>query len=126
MGRVGRLTFKGKANKPVYVYVEDGKVELRDAADLWGKSVHDTVKTLKEHTARKDLSVITIGPAGENLVKFAGWVNENDRSSGRGGTGCVGGSKKFKAIVIKGKHAERPRPADKEAWKAAQKGALAS
>ena len=52
-------------------------------------------------------------------------MNENDRASGRGGTGCVGGSKNLKAIVIKGKHADRPRPADKEAFRAAQKVALA-
>ena len=120
------LVFKGKAEKPVYAYVEDGKVTLHDASDLWGKHVHETIKILQErHGGEKDLSVITIGPAGENLVKFACWMNENDRSSGRGGTGCVGGSKNLKAIVIKGKHADRPRPADKEAFKAAQKVALA-
>jgi aldehyde:ferredoxin oxidoreductase len=120
------LVFKGKAEKPVYAYVEDGKVTLHDASDLWGKHVHETIKILQErHGGEKDLSVITIGPAGENLVKFACWMNENDRSSGRGGTGCVGGSKHLKAIVIKGKHADRPKPADKEAFKAAQKVALA-
>ena len=120
------LVFKGKAEKPVYAYVEDGKVTLHDASDLWGKHVHETIKILQErHGGEKDLSVITIGPAGENLVKFACWMNENDRSSGRGGTGCVGGSKNLKAIVIKGQHANRPRPADKEAFKAAQKVALA-
>ncbi len=52
-------------------------------------------------------------------------MNENDRSSGRGGTGAVGGSKNLKAIVIKGKHADRPRPADKDLFKQAQKQALA-
>ena len=120
------LVFKGKADKPVYAYVEDGKVTLHDASDLWGKHVHETIKILQErHGGEKDLSVLTIGPAGENLVKFACWMNENDRSSGRGGTGCVGGSKNLKAIVIKGKHADRPKPADKEAFKAAQKVALA-
>lgn len=120
------LVFKGKAEKPVYAYIEDGKVTLHDASDLWGKHVHETIKILQErHGGEKDLSVITIGPAGETLVKFACWMNENDRSSGRGGTGCVGGSKNLKAIVIKGQHANRPRPADKEAFKAAQKVALA-
>jgi len=120
------LVFKGKAEKPVYAYVEDGKVTLHDASDLWGKHVHETIKILQErHGGEKDLSVITIGPAGENLVKFGCWMNENDRSSGRGGTGCVGGSKHLKAIVIKGKHADRPKPVDKEAFKAAQKVALA-
>ena len=119
------LVFKGKSEKPVYAYVENGKVTLHDASDLWGKHVHETIKILQErHGGAKDLSVITIGPAGENLVKFANWMNENDRASGRGGTGCVGGSKQLKAIVIKGTHANRPRPADKEAFKEAQKLAL--
>ena len=119
------LVFQGKASKPVYLYVENGAVELRDATDLWGKSVHETVKVLQErHGGEKDLSVIAIGPAGEHLVKFASWMNENDRASGRGGTGCVGGSKNLKAVVIRGQHANRPRPANKEAFKEAQKLAL--
>jgi aldehyde:ferredoxin oxidoreductase len=121
------LVFKGKAVKPVYAYVEDGKVELHDAGDLWGKGIHETIKILQErHGGAKDLSVIAIGPAGEKLVKFGCWVNENDRASGRGGTGCVGGSKNLKAIVIKGKHADRPKPADKPAWTEAHKRALAT
>ena len=121
------LVFKGKAEKPVYAYVEDGKVELHDASDLWGKGVHETIKILQErHGGAKDLSVIAIGPASEKLVKFGCWINENDRASGRGGTGCVGGSKNLKAIVIKGKHADRPRPVDKAGWTEAHKRALAT
>ena len=64
------LIFKGKAAKPVYVYIHDSKVEILDAADLWGKGVHDTVKYFQNQYGEKDLSVITIGPAGEKLVKF--------------------------------------------------------
>jgi aldehyde:ferredoxin oxidoreductase len=121
------LVFQGRAAKPVYAVVEKGQLTLHDASDLWGKGIHETIKTLQaRHGGEKDLSVIAIGPAGENLVKFACWVNENDRASGRGGTGCVGGSKQLKAIVIKGKHADRPRPADKEGWKPAQQRALAT
>ncbi len=99
------LIFKGKADKPVYAYVTEDKVELRDASEVWGMGVHDTVKFFQEKYGkdRKELSVITIGPAGENLVKFACWINENDRASGRGGTGCVGGSKNLKAVVIDAK-----------------------
>ncbi len=117
------LVFKGKAAKPVYAYVHDGGVELLDAGEVWGKGVHDTVKFFKEKYGEKDLTVIAIGPAGENLVKFACWMNENDRASGRGGTGCVGGSKNLKAIVVK---AEKniTKAADREAWKAAHKRAL--
>lgn len=119
------LVFKGKAANPVYACVENGEVTLHDAGDLWGKSTHETIKALQERYGQKDVSIICIGPAGENLVKFACWMNENDRSSGRGGTGCVGGSKNLKAIVIKGVHADRPRPADRDAFRAAQKVALA-
>ncbi len=117
------LIFKGKASKPVYAYVTEDKVELLDASEVWGKGVHDTVKYFKEKYGEKDLTVIAIGPAGENLVKFACWVNENDRASGRGGTGCVGGSKLLKAIVVKAEK-KLTKAADREAWKAAHDRAL--
>jgi aldehyde:ferredoxin oxidoreductase len=96
---------------------------LLDASDVWGKGVHDTIKFFKDKYGEKDLTVITIGPAGENLVKFACWINENDRASGRGGTGCVGGSKNLKAIVIK---AEKKivKAEDRDAWKTAHERAL--
>jgi aldehyde:ferredoxin oxidoreductase len=118
------LIFKGKAAKPVYAYVHDGVVELLDAAEVWGKGIHDTVKHFKAKYGEKDLSVIAIGQAGEHLVKFAAWLNENDRASGRGGTGCVGGSKNLKAVVIK---AEKKivKAADREKWKVAHQKALA-
>lgn len=119
------LIFKGKAEKPVYVYVHEGKVELLDASDLWGKGVHETVKLMQEKYGEKDLSVIAIGQAGENLVKYGAWINENDRASGRGGTGCVGGSKLLKAIVIKAEK-KLTKAADRDAWKVAQKRALAA
>lgn len=118
------LIFKGKANKPVYAYIHDGQVELLDATPVWGKGVHDTVKFFQDKYGEKDLSVIAIGPAGEKLARFACWVNENDRASGRGGTGCVGGSKNLKAIVIK-QEKNIPRPHDLDKWKEAHKKALA-
>lgn len=117
------LIFKGKASKPVYAYVENGTVTLKDASDVWGKGVHDTVKHFKEMYGEKDLTVIAIGQAGENQVKFACWVNENDRASGRGGTGCVGGSKMLKAIVIKATK-QIVKAADRDAWKPAHSRAL--
>ncbi len=118
------LIFKGKAAKPVYAYVHDGVVELLDASDLWGKGVHDTVKYFQAKYGEKDLSIIAIGQAGEHLVKFANWVNENDRASGRGGTGCVGGSKNLKAVVIKAEK-KMVKAADRDKWKAAHQKALA-
>jgi aldehyde:ferredoxin oxidoreductase len=117
------LIFKGKAAKPTYAYVHDGVVELLDASEVWGKGVHDTVKFFKEKYGEKDLTVIAIGPGGENLVKFACWINENDRASGRGGTGCVGGSKLLKAVVIKAEK-QIVKAADRDAWKPAHERAL--
>ena len=117
------LVFKGKAAKPTYAYIHDDKLELLDASEVWGKGVHDTIKHFKKKYGEKDLTVITIGPAGEKLVKFACWINEDDRASGRGGTGCVGGSKNLKAIVIK---AEKKivKAANRDAWKPAHERAL--
>ncbi len=119
------LIFKGKAEKPVYAYVHDGEVEILDASEVWGKGVHETVKYFKEKYGEKDLTVIAIGPGGENLVRFACWVNENDRASGRGGTGCVGGSKNLKAIVVKAPK-KMPKAKDRDAWKPAHQRALAT
>lgn len=118
------LIFKGRAEKPVYAYVHDGQVEILDASEVWGKGVHDTVRYFQEKYGEKDLSVIAIGQAGENLVRFASWINEHDRASGRGGTGCVGGSKLLKAIVIKAPK-RMPKPANHDAFKEAHKKALA-
>jgi aldehyde:ferredoxin oxidoreductase len=119
------LIFKGKAAKPVYAYVHDGTVELLDASAVWGKGVHDTVKYFKDKYGEKDLSVIAIGPAGEKLARFANWMNEDDRASGRGGTGCVGGSKLLKAVVIKAEK-KMPRALNLDAWKKAHERALAT
>jgi aldehyde:ferredoxin oxidoreductase len=117
------LLFKGKADKPVYVYIHEDQLEILDAGEVWGKSVHDTIRHFKEKYGEKDLTVITIGPAGENLVKFACWINENDRASGRGGTGCVGGSKNLKAIIIKAEK-KITKAENREVWKVAGKRAL--
>jgi aldehyde:ferredoxin oxidoreductase len=118
------LIFRGKADKPVYILIHDGKIEIHDASQVWGKGVHDTVKFFQHQYGEKDLSVMAIGPGGEKLARFACWINEMDRASGRGGTGCVGGSKNLKAIVIK-QEKNIPRPHDVEKWKEAHKKALA-
>ena len=117
------LIFKGKAAKPVYAYIHDDTLELLDASEVWGMGVHDTMKYFKEKYGENDLTVIAIGPGGENLVKFACWINEDDRASGRGGTGCVGGSKMLKAVVVKAKKAI-VKAVDREAWKSAHERAL--
>jgi len=120
------LIFSGKSDKPVYAYVHNGTVELHDASDIWGKNTHETRDHFFAKYGEKDLTVIAIGPAGENLVKFAGWINENDRASGRGGTGAVGGSKKLKAVVIKAekKWPEPAKPAEAKKAVAAALGVI--
>ncbi|GAP13106.1 aldehyde:ferredoxin oxidoreductase [Longilinea arvoryzae] len=119
------LVFSGKASSPVYLYIHDDKAEIMDAGAVWGKGVHETIQYFKDLYGKNDLTVIAIGPAGEHLVKYACWINEDDRASGRGGTGCVGGSKLLKAIVVKSEK-KMTKALDHEAWKAAQKRALAT
>lgn len=117
------LVFKGKAATPTYAYVEDGTVTLHDASDLWGKGVHETIKLMREKHG-EDVAVMSIGPAGEKLVRFASWLNADNRASGRGGTGTVAGSKNLKCIVIKGDEANMPQPADPEGFQKANREAL--
>ncbi|WP_339104747.1 aldehyde ferredoxin oxidoreductase family protein [Haloterrigena salinisoli] len=112
------LLFEGQADEPVYAVVEDGEVELRDASHLWGKGVHETRDIIEDEVEGafgKNLSIMGIGPAGENLVRFGNIMNEDDRASGRGGTGCVAGSKNLKAVVVKS-GTKMPKPADKETF----------
>ncbi len=92
------VIFKGKAEHPVYLFVHDGKAELRDASHLWGKDVFETDDALKMETG-VNVSVACIGPAGENLVKFASILNDKHRAAGRNGVGAVMGSKNLKAVV---------------------------
>lgn len=108
------LLFRGRAQRPTYAYVEDGRVELRDAGNVWGLGCHDTVRALSQRHG-DDVSVITIGRGGERGVRFAAWANEDDRLAGRGGTGAVGGNKLLKAIVIKARK-RMPAPADAGAF----------
>jgi aldehyde:ferredoxin oxidoreductase len=117
------LVFEGKADHPVYVFIEDGQIEIRDARDAWGKGIHETVAFYQERYGKKNLSVNAIGQAGENLSKFAVWVNEHDRAFGRGGTGAVGGSKNLKAIIVRAANKKSTVP-DKDVWQAARKQSL--
>ncbi|RQG88896.1 aldehyde ferredoxin oxidoreductase [Natrarchaeobius halalkaliphilus] len=120
------LLVEGEADEPVYAYVEDGEVELRDASHLWGAGVHETRDRLEEEVDGaygKNLSLMAIGPGGENGVKYACIINEDDRASGRGGTGCVMGSKNLKAIVVKSS-TKMPKPADPETFKEGHQQAM--
>src|SRR6056297_2007658 len=95
------VIFEGKSEKPVYLSIEDDKVELKDASNVWGKYVSETTKELTKD-ATKGTKVLTIGPGGENLSKIAAIMNDEDRAAGRSGVGAVMGSKNLKAITVKG------------------------
>ncbi len=95
------IIFEGKAKHPLYLSILGDQVELKDASEFWGKGVYETTDHLIEVSGKKKARVSCIGPAGENLVKFASIMNEKDRAAGRTGVGAVMGSKNLKAIVVK-------------------------
>ncbi len=101
------IIFEGISPKPVYLLTEDGKAELKDAREIWGKTTSDTTRILKKKHGEKH-NVACIGPAGERLVKYAAIMNDCDekyfgRAAGRCGLGTVMGSKNLKAVVAFGK-----------------------
>jgi aldehyde:ferredoxin oxidoreductase len=97
------IIIEGKARNPSYLLINNDDIELRDARHLWGKTTVETEKNIKKEVGDPDLPVAAIGPAGENLVKFAVVVSEyGSRTAGRGGIGAVMGSKMLKAFAIKG------------------------
>lgn len=122
---VDNILFTGKSDTPVYLYIENGQAELRDATELWGQGTRATVQAMKDRYGKENLSVMCIGQAGENLVSYASFMNENDRSAGRGGTGAVAGYKNLKAIVIKAEQkGNMPVPSQDEAYKKANQNGL--
>jgi aldehyde:ferredoxin oxidoreductase len=95
------IIFEGRAEKPVYLWINDDHVELRSAEHLWGKNTFETTDQLLKETA-EDARVACIGPAGEKLVLFATVMNDKHRAAGRSGMGAVMGSKNLKAVVVRG------------------------
>jgi aldehyde:ferredoxin oxidoreductase len=95
------IVFEGKAPKPVYLYVYNESVEIRDASSVWGKDTHETTDALLAETD-PDAKVACIGPAGEQGVLFAAVINDKHRAAGRSGVGAVMGSKNLKAVVVRG------------------------
>jgi aldehyde:ferredoxin oxidoreductase len=96
------VVVKGASKTPVYIYVNDGKAEIRDASHLWGKDAGETEDILKKELGDK-VRVVPIGQAGENLVRFAGVITEKGHGcAGRMGMGAIMGSKKLKALVFRG------------------------
>lgn len=96
------IIIKGAAKKPVYLWISDGAVEIRDASDLWGLDNWETLEGLRESTGEPKVRVVSIGPAGENLVSYACIQNDLEHFNARTGMGAVMGSKKLKAIAVRG------------------------
>jgi aldehyde:ferredoxin oxidoreductase len=122
------ITVRNNSSKPVYLCIEDDKVEIKDAAYLWGQDSRVTTDILRQEISQ-GASVLTIGPAGEHLVKFSCPINDYHHVSGRCGAGAVMGSKKLKAIVVRatGSSCQPARPAEfEQAVKEARKHLIAA
>ena len=112
------IIFEGSSKDPVYLMIDDNKAELCDATQLWGKSVSETTTMLRE-TLGEEFNMASIGIAGENLVKYAAIMNDFHRAAGRCGVGAVMGSKRLKAIAVRGK--QKIRIADRDTFQAVAK-----
>ncbi|WP_457554261.1 aldehyde ferredoxin oxidoreductase family protein [Desulfobacula sp.] len=115
------IIFTGKSEKPVYLWIDQGTVQLKDASHLWGKNTHETTDLLLAETHDR-AKVACIGPAGERQVLFASIMNDKHRAAGRSGVGAVMGSKNLKAVVVRGKG--RIPLADPDRFKAFNKSIL--
>lgn len=96
------IVIKGRAEKPVYIWIDDDVVQIRNAAHLWGKTIPEADAAIKAELGDKHIQVSCIGPAGENLVRFATIMNNLVRAPGWTGSGAVAGSKNLKAIAVRG------------------------
>jgi len=107
------LIIEGCSPRPVYLWIKDGVAELRDATSLWGKTTGDTLDALRTELGERRLGCAVIGPAGENLIRYACIMNETKDAAGRTGLGAVMGSKRLKAIVARGTKALRAADPEK-------------
>ena len=96
------FVFEGRAEQPVYLYVDERQAELRDASHLWGLDTHQADDAIRAETS-EDTSIACIGPAGENLVLISAIINDKHRAAARSGVGAVMGSKNLKAVAARGK-----------------------
>jgi len=96
------LVITGKADKPVYLFVHNGEIEIRDAKNVWGKTVPEAQQAIRDELDDRDIKVLTIGPGGERLVRFANVMTGPKNAGGRTGMGAVLGSKNLKAVAARG------------------------
>lgn len=99
------ILVEGKAEKPVYLWISNGKVQFRDATHLWGKVTGEVQNLIRQEVGDPRTQIASIGPAGENLVRYACVVNNLRHTNGRSGMGAVMGSKNLKAIAVRGTQA---------------------
>ncbi len=114
------IFFSGISPSPVYLVIEAGRAELKEASHLWGKDTSQTEDLLKNELGEPGWKIACIGPAGEECSRLAGIVNEKGRIAARSGVGAVMGSKKLKAIAVRGAGKARIAVADKEGLKTVQ------
>lgn len=96
------IVLEGVARRPLYLWIHDGEVEMRDASHLWGKTTLETEQAIKKELGDGKIRIVSIGPAGENGVMFASIISELGHAAGRTGLGAVMGSKRLKAIAVRG------------------------
>jgi aldehyde:ferredoxin oxidoreductase len=111
------LIVEGAASKPVYLFIHDGEVEIKDATHLWGMDTYQVQEALRNEVGEPKAKIVAIGPAGERGVLYSCMINDAGRAPGRGGNGAVMGSKKLKAIVVRG--TQEVELADPEGYKRA-------
>ena len=98
------VVIKGRAEKPVYLWIDDESVQLMDGSHLWGKSTWETEEIIRKDLGDQYIRVSAIGPGGENLVRVGCLINDHFRAAGRTGLGAVMGSKRLKAVAVRGTH----------------------
>ncbi|MBW6473900.1 MAG: aldehyde ferredoxin oxidoreductase family protein [Anaerolineaceae bacterium] len=113
------VVIQGKSDKPVYLWIKNGAAELRDASHLWGLKTGDCQEEIRKELDDEKIRIAQIGPAGENLVRYAAVMHDINRAAGRGGLGALMGSKNLKAVAVRGKF--KVGLADKEMMKITQK-----
>ncbi len=104
------LIIEGKADKPVFIQIYDSDVQIRDAEKYWGLDTYQTFEKIIDDLPERKFDIVSIGPAGENLVKYACIMTHGGRTAGRTGMGAIMGSKNLKAIAIKGSNLEFDLP----------------
>jgi len=97
------IVITGESKDPVYIYINEGEVNIKDAINIWGKDTRESIDLIKKDTNNERVRVASIGKGGENLVKYASVINDEGRAAGRCGLGTIMGKKKLKALALSGR-----------------------